>query len=153
MKEEVPKLATFGRGGDTLYMTGNCTCSGYGSPERPHAAEDCERHRIPEGMPAINLLPAIQTDEGFRWAIRGPMVDVNLDDGEVDECPTPSPMLAGAVADNQYGTLLAMQEVSRHKKEKRGPLDQVSISEFIQGWREHGAIIGRFENGCYVWEE
>lgn len=146
------KLVTFGRGGDTAYCTGNATISGYGRPDRPHAGESCERHPIEDGTPALDLLPALETDEGFRHALRGPMVDVNLADDEVDRCPDPSPIFAAAVSGNQFGTLLAMQSVAKAAAPAApGPLDSVSRSAFIAGWLAVGARLGHYQNGRIVW--
>ena len=144
------KLVQFGRGGDTVYYGDGSTGTGYGNPDRPHAA-DLSRHTIPDGTPAIDVRAAVETDEGMRWAIRGPMVDVDLSAGAVAPCPEPSPIFAVAVADNQFGTLLSDQRASRASGESRGPLDSVSIREYLAGWRDHGARIGCYRDGQIVW--
>lgn len=147
------KLVTFGRGGDTAYCAsdGECksTISGYGSPDRPHAGESCERHPIADGTPALDLLPAIETNEGFTWAFKGPMVDVDLPEGEVKKCPDPSPMFAAAVSGNQFGTLLAVREVT--KGARAGSLDSVCVAEYIREWVNRGARLGHYRNGRIEW--
>jgi len=145
--KEPAKLVTFGKGGDTVYYSRHCTGHGYGSPEHPHAADNAN-HDIPDGCPALDTRPATDTDAGWRWAIKGPMVDVDLESG-IDRCPTPSPIMAMAMADNEYGSLLALQKVSTAKA---GPLDSVPIAVFIEGWREHGARVGAYKDGQIVWE-
>jgi len=106
-------------------------------------------------MPAIDKREAVDTPEGFKWVYQGPMVDVDLPDGEVDQCPEPNPIMALAMMEgqNEFGTMLVLQKSSRLAKEPRGPLDSVSISEYIEGWRAHGAKIGKFTNGKYVFDE
>ncbi len=44
------KLVTFGNGGDTVHFTRGCCSQGYGSPERPHAADPANKN-IPDGTP------------------------------------------------------------------------------------------------------
>lgn len=149
------KLVVFGREGDTVHygrapgsICGKCTGTGYGKPDRPHAAEN-----LPAGVLCLDLLPAIETDEGFRHAIRGPMVDVDLPDEEVSRCPDPSPIFAAAVAENQFGYLLALNEIHRRTSAAPGPLDHVSITQYVAGWKKLGARIGRtLGNGLIDWE-
>lgn len=146
-------LVTFGRGGDTAYCArgkwGSSKITGYGRPDNPHAGEPNERHPIADGTPALDLLPALETDEGWNWAFRGPMVDVDLPDGEVDRCPEPSPVFAAAVSGNQFGTLLAVHAATKGKR--AGALDSVSRSEYIAEWVKRGARLGHYVGGKIVW--
>lgn len=150
--ERIAKLVCFGRGGDTVEFSGSCHCSGYGSPERPHAAEPGPSCIIPDGTPVIDKRAAIETEEGFRWVFNGPMVNVDLPDDEVDECPIPSPIFAQAVAGNAFGGLLVQHLAARSRKVRSG-LDRVSIREYVEGWQEHGARIGHYEGGKIVWHD
>lgn len=153
------KLLQFGKGGYTLYFSKeglrSCTSSGYLSPEsfvKPYhwwadPPEKLTRHwdgyKFPkEGIPIIDKLPAIKTPSGFHWVFEGPMVDVDLEDGAVSKCPEPSPTMASAVAGNTYGALLTEHKEVK-KVRKHGSLDSVSVKEYVDGWREHGARIGR----------
>lgn len=147
---DIAKLVTFGRGGDTVHLGKNHTITGYGSPENPHAATPSDERLFPDGTPVIDKRQAIETPEGLRWVFEGPMVNVDLPDDEVDMCPEPSPFFAGAVAENQFGTLLAIHHATK-RDGKAGALDSVSIREYIQGWCEHGARIGEYRNGAIVW--
>lgn len=142
------KLVTFGQGGDTVHYGRGHTCSGYGSPERPHAALGEE---IPDGTPVIDKRAAVGTPDGFSWVFRGPMVNVDLPDGEREDCPTPSPTLAAGL-EGGYAVMLARQTVARAASSAPGPLDYVSIAEYVRGWREHGARIGEYRGGKIVWE-
>lgn len=149
------KLVTFGGGGDTAYCAkdewGSSTISGYGRPDRPHAGESTKSRPIADGTPALDLLPALETKEGYRWAIMGPMVDVNLPEGQIDRCPQPSSLFRSAVAKNAYGTLLAVQDVTSTPT-KPGALDYVSTSEYIREWVKLGARKGAYKDGKIVWE-
>lgn len=153
MKASIARLVTFGRGGDTVYCN-DSRISGYGRPDSPHAAEPSARLVIPDGTPALDLHPALDTTEGFKWAFQGPMVDANLPENAHTDCPSPSPMFAAAVAGNEFGTLLALQECSRHTRPNQpGPLDSVSIAEYVRGWKDHGARVGEYQAGRIVWSD
>lgn len=145
---DVVKLVCFGQGGDTLHYADGGTCSGYESPDRPHAAAGKD---IPDGTPAIDKRAAIDTEEGFRWVFRGPMVNPAIPDGETERCPDPSPVMVAGLSGAFVG-LVADHMASRHKGEPRGPLDYVSVAEYVRGWREHGARIGAYRGGAIVWE-
>lgn len=154
MSRRTAKLVTFGNGGDTVYFSAYCKCQGYGSPERPHAAQLSEDCIIPDGTPAIDKRAAVETDDGFRWAFQGPMVNVDLPENVVDCCPMPSPVFAAAMAETPgFGSMLASQFVHGFGQETAGPLDSVSIGEYVNGWRDHGARIGYYKNGVIVWED
>lgn len=155
------RLVTFGIGGHTEYYDTH-TIHGYERPNtvlKPyHWWADPENkisyHIQPgtaDGVPVINTRNAVETKEGFKMAINGPMVDVTLPDGEIDQCPEPSPVFAGAVSGNQFGTLLKLQEKSRAKSEI-GPLDSVSIAEYARRWKEVGAQVGVIKGDKIVWD-
>ncbi len=147
------KLVEFGRGGDSVEYGGGCSGSGYGTPENPHAAQPDNDCIIPDGTPAIDKRAAIDTPEGYSWVFKGPMVDVNLPEGGREDCPQPSALFASAVAGNDYGKLLALQVVHRHKADTPGPLDYVCLSEYVEGWRNHGARIGHYRDDQIVWDD
>ncbi len=143
------RLVTFGQGGDSTHDDNGSTCSGYGNPDRPHAAEGKD---IPDGTPVIDKRKAVDTPEGYSWVFKGPLVNVNLPDGEACYCPEPSPILAAGVSGSYVG-LLGLQAASRATQATRGPLDEVSVSEYVRGWKEHGARIGEYQGGQIVWSE
>jgi hypothetical protein len=87
VKADIAKLVTFGRGGDTVYFGAGCTSSGYGSPDRPHAAESRDGLIFPDGCPVIDKRAAVDTPEGYHYVFSGPMVNVDLPDGHIDACP------------------------------------------------------------------
>lgn len=170
-KEGTIKLITFGRRGHTLYIDdihpeySNVTCSGYEDPEsfvKPYhwwadapgiMRTHLDGYDMPaEGVPVIDVRAAVDTEDGLKYALRGPIVNVRLKAGEVSECPIPSEcMISGLVAEGGYGALVASHIDSRVNK-SRSPLDEVSVSEFVAGWREHGARVGKFIDNRIVWE-
>jgi len=51
MDNKTVKLVEFGRGGDVVHYNRGSRCSGYGTPENPHAAKN---EIIPDGTIAID---------------------------------------------------------------------------------------------------
>jgi len=149
MKRDNAKLVVFNRSGHTIYLGQQRRISGYRTPDDPPLpSADLD---IPDDTPALDIVRAVDTVDGFRMVIRGPMVDVDLPTGEIAYCPTPSPIMAGAMMGdngNAFGQLLALQAVT----EKPGPLDSVCIAEYLERWREAGARIGRYLSGKITWE-
>jgi hypothetical protein len=157
------KLLTFGKGGHALYLardgggcSGSACCQGYESPEsfvKPyhwwaHPPEQISYHWgnytiPPEGVPVIDTNSATDTKEGRAWSFHGPMVDVDLPDGEIDRLGDVSPIMGPAVAAFGMTAMVAENKAAVQSK-KAGPLDSVAIPEYIAGWRDHGARIGRF---------
>ena len=148
MSGETVKLVVFSQGGDRVYCAGSNACTGYGTPEKPHAAAD--RH-IPDGTPVIDNREAANTDAGFGWIFAGPMVNVDLPEGEIDACPLPSPEMAAGLQ-GSFHMLAKLHTAARAENTPTGPLDWVSIACYVQGWREHGARVGHYQNGAIVWE-
>jgi hypothetical protein len=156
---ETAKLIKFTERGHTVHLASqhysNVSQSGYESPEsfcQPYhwwadksdtTRVHYENMTIPDsGVPVLDIRQATQTPEGVSWVFKGPLLDVDLPDGQVSELPTPDPLFAGAVANNAYGKLLAIH--AGKEQGKRGALDSVSVSEYINGWKEHGGKVGRF---------
>lgn len=157
---EVARLLEFGARGHAIAYSNppyrNCHLSGYDSPDKFGPLEHWWAHgpeemispwgslTVPaDGIPCLDKREAVKTEAGYSWVFRGPMCDPDLPDGEVDACPMPDPMFAAAVADNAYGSLLVEHVASRAQKRARSGLDSVSVAEYVQGWREHGAKVGR----------
>ena len=147
-----PVLVTFGRGGHTVYFpsefyeggSSKSTLHGYQRPEAPPEA--------PDGTPALNILPAVDTGAGFSWAIRGPLLDPDLADGDVDPCPVPDPVL-GAALDVGFGGMVSLQSAHRQASAAPGPLDGVSVPAFIAGWLAVGAVSGVYRAGSIAWDK
>lgn len=148
MSKHVARLVKFGRGMDTVYYTGGMRASGYGNSGSPHAAKG-----VPAGVVAVDLTPALETVEGFKWVFRGPMVNVDLPEGEVNRLGRvkDSPMV-NALKQGNYGNLIRMHEEQEARGERSG-LDEVSLEEWVEGWRQLGARVGRYnEVGEIDWE-
>jgi len=140
------KLVSFGRGGHSEYHEPTADSSqhvqGYDSPEnwKPDAGVDYSDCIV------VDVRAAVETKEGRSWVFKGPLLDLRLSDGQVDACPEPSAMFAEAVSGNQFGAMLSMRKVGGLS------LDSVSRSEYVKGWRLHGARIGRVADGAIAWE-
>lgn len=147
------KFVEFSLGGDTVHYGDGCTGSGYGSPERPHAA-DPRTHEIPDGTLVLDKRPALGTAAGKHWVFKGPMVNVDLEEGEVDRLPEGGIIAQAMMGDrsNQFGQMLRAQKAHKEKTSQPGPLDYVSVSEYVAGWVAKGAIVGTYENGNIKWE-
>jgi hypothetical protein len=79
--------------------------------------------------------------------IASPMLEPELEDHQIAECPTPS--IADALAqqaarggDATYHTLLQLQRQVRQAGMPYGPLDHVSTKVYVEWWRVRGARIG-----------
>lgn len=139
------KLLTFGRGGATAYVSARTTrrCASW-RPDGPLPTDS-------EGAVVVDTRPAVETRDGFRWAVIGPLVNVDLPPGESRPLPACEPLIAAAVAGTEYGTLLALH-YGTQTDGIAGPLDEVSIPAFVAGWRAVGARVGRVIDGRVVWE-
>lgn len=149
------KFVTFGNGGDTVYYSATCRCSGYGSPENPHAAKEDSATEIPDGTPALDKRPALATDSGAMWAVVGPMVNVDLAPGGIGKCPDLSdPRVADIVNSFSEGNVLLgiAMGIQNCKQGDAGPLDEVDIETYVEGWVSRGARLGHYQKGEIVWE-
>jgi hypothetical protein len=142
------KLLAFGNGGHSIHYS-NAHLSGYDRPETFDGWNDVEN-----GCPVLDKRPAIATPEGYRWVFKGPMVSVDLVDAEVSKCPdlADNMMVQAMQTDgsNTFGALATLQMA--HSGSEPGPLDFVSIRQYIDGWRRFGARVGVVQNGKIVWE-
>ena len=156
-QKDICRLVSFGNGGDTVYLEarsefGGGTCTGYGKPERPHAADFTSERKtnveVPDGTPVIDIRPALETDQGYKWVFKGPMPSVKIKDEEVSACPDLKDSLVAQAMmrdDNAYGTMATLQLCHQaQQKTEPGPLDMVSVSAYVKGWKEHGARIGHY---------
>jgi hypothetical protein len=152
MKNEVAKLVKFGNGGDTIYYSKGSTCSGYGTPERPHAAEGKD---IPDGTPCIDMREPCARSAGIKLSISGPMVNVDLAPGQVSRAGKITGIFAHAVTSepgNQFGQLINLHN-SLEGKAEYGALDDVAIDIYLALWRAVGARIGNYQDNQPVWQE
>lgn len=152
----IPKLITFAKGGHSVHFP-DCIQHGYEDPEtflkEYHWWTDppgktrryTDGMTIPEeGVPVLDKREALETPRGLRFAMEGPMPNANLPAGSVQLTAPVNSMLASAMADNIYGTLLRMHH--KHGEESPntpGPLDFVSADLYLEGWKSIGARTGR----------
>lgn len=146
------RLISFGKGGHREeYASGSgpwegrSTLSGY---DRPEDWQPRERTDYSDCV-VLDTRAATDTEAGFRWVFRGPLLNPDLPDGGREDCPDPS-FIAGFP--NGFGTLARLQIAHTATEKAPGPLDQVSRAEYVEGWRAVGARVGRVEAGKLVWE-
>jgi hypothetical protein len=108
---------------------------GYGRPERPHAAIQSETLRIPDGTPVIDTREAVCTPRGFDWVYKGSMLKVGIEPGYTERC-------FGGCGPEKYSA----------QNPPEG-LDYVGVADFVNGWKLHGARVGRYNGGQIVWED
>ena len=152
MQKDTPKLVTFGNGGDTIHFSVGHTCSGYGSPERPHAAKGKD---IPDNTPCVDMREPCSRSEGIKLSIGGPMVNVDLDPGQVSRMGKVTGIFAQAVTSepgNQFGQLINLHNGLEGKTEF-GPLDDVAIDIYLSLWKNAGARIGSYQDNKPVWAD
>lgn len=158
-EENPPKLVTFAATCCVEYSKCHSSGNHNGSPEKffePYHwwAHDYLSQRDPadfEGCPWIDKRAAVQTIEGVKLAISGPMVGVDLSDDEIERCPEPSSlMVATAHPINQ--SMLAIHHVTKAAN-PYGSLDYVCIREFMRLWQSVGAKVGYIRNGQFVEEQ
>lgn len=146
-----PKLVVFGVGGDLVHYSHNHTSSGYGTPDNPHAAAD-----LPDGVPVVDLRPAVATDVGRRQVFVGPMVNVDLHDDEIDRFDDGHPatkLVHAATKGNSFGALLGLSKACHTlAPDEPGPLDFIPTTAWIARWRRFGARIGTTADGSIIWE-
>lgn len=159
-----PKIAAlieFGLGGHRIEYApragyGQCSCSGYESPEsferREASCNDPEN--IPDGIPVIDKRAVLEQRPGLAWS--EPMVDTGLAPSQVDACPSPSSLMAAAMVGspgNQFGAMLVGHRAAKGSNPNEpGPLDSIAVIDSVNRWRSHGAQIGHWCQGRIVWE-
>jgi hypothetical protein len=149
--KRIGKLLAFGNGGHSIEFGGGCRLSGYDRPETFDGWDDA-----PDGCPVLDKRPAIDTDAGYRHVFQGPMVNVDLADDQVDECPKLDGNLmvtAMVGAGSEYGTLAVLQMAHGSKPAGPDPLDSVSTSVYMDGWVKLGARRGVVQNRQIIWSE
>lgn len=146
------RILSFGNGGHSEHYKkqGNTSSSlsGYDKPENWKPKENTDYSQCI----VINKIPALDTPEGYRHVFTGPMVSPDLEGDGIEECPTPSDIMANALQGNAYGSLLNLQAAQKTVGKTPGALDSVSPEVYANGWRSLGAKIGRVENNKIVWE-
>ena len=149
------RFISFGLGGSSAEIdcTGafedRSTLSGYSRPDdffKDHADYD-----VPDGTMAVDLRQVVEQSPSLSF--RSPMVDIKLEPGQVRECPEPSDLMAGAMAGNAFGSFLAMQKAHKAKSQEPGPLDSVSVEDYVGWWRRAGARIAVVVDRQFVWED
>ena len=166
MQEQyVAHLITFGLGGHgvdctRVWKSGQRTkprISGYDRPESfEKQLTTGQKPDYPPlaGVPVLDKRAALETNHAY--AFKSPLVDPELKDGEVDrlDAAAASCMLPGLSGEfEQLATLAVVHQASG--RTEPGPLDHVSLAEYVAWWTERGARLGHMdETGtAIIWEQ
>ena len=147
-------LVSFGLGGHSVEIVDTWRdgtrdkghISGYDSPESlERALEREEKDSYPPlaGVPVLDKRAVLK--EHPELSFHSPLVDIDLPDGSVDRIDTKAarnmlPGLSGGF------DLLAAQAIAHEGKDEPGPLDSVSVSDFINWWVSRGARLGHMDD-------
>lgn len=153
-------LVSFGLGGHTITCKAGVAVQGYESPE-----SFCKRleagHYSKEPDPiSFEDCPVLDKCSLLRkkpmLAIASPLPSASLEAGEVDRLDTRHSFVAQAMASdsgNGFGQLVRAHEACTKARPKEpGPLDSISIPDYVQWWRARGARVGRIQGSSIVWE-
>lgn len=148
MNNDEAKLVTVGRGGCTIYINRQFKIIISGDLRDVKPDKDLI---IPDGCPVVDTRPAVETPAGVAWAIRGPLVNPDLVDDAVEKCEKAPDYMQRAIG-GVYGQALAIHDiVTKRDPNNPGPLDMVSVRDFVLGWKAHGARVGFYRNGVIEW--
>jgi len=156
-------LVSFGLGGhsvDTAETWKDGTrskghISGYDSPESFECAlERGEKAEYPPlaRVPVLDKRHILRRKPGL--ALRSPLVDVDLEDGAIDRVDTKAARLMLPALSGGF-EVLAGRASAHEGKPEPGPLDSVSLGDFIVWWVSRGARLGHMdEQGLrIVWND
>lgn len=156
-------LISFGLGGhgvDTRETWGEGSVSkgnisGYDSPESfERALIRGEKNEYPplSGIPVLDKRAALQKNPAFSF--KSPLVDVDLQEGEIDRINTDSARTMLPGLSGGFETLAALA-IAHEGKSEPGPLDSVSVSDYVRWWRERGARLGHMDKTGtrIIWED
>jgi hypothetical protein len=129
--------------------------SGYDSPEsfeRQLSRGEEENYPPLSGVPVLDKRVILEKHP--EYSFRSPLVDVDVRDGEVDRVNTESarsmlPRLSGGF------DVMAAAAIAHEGRKDPGPLDSVSVRDYIAWWVSRGARLGYMdEEGKRIqWEE
>ena len=101
-----------------------------------------------EGGTVIDKRPIMENDSFAKWVWDCPLVEYDLQPGETNECPEPSPWLLAGL-EGTFKTLAVKKTV----EPKWSGLDGISLKDYTEYWREKGARIGIRRGDFIEWED
>ena len=137
-KDNTLRLLKFGGGGVSAEGV-NFSVQGLRYPE---SFRNCTYDLPHGGLPVLDIRDAIETPEGYAWVFRGPMCDPSLPDGVIDTFDEEHDWFTKALASAipEFGGILEHHTYTVGQPARA--LDRVSINQYLQGWRDHGARVG-----------
>lgn len=129
---------------------GLCGCHGTGDPSTGKwtvsGMSSClpaYYHEVVDGGWVIDKREVLTRDPYL--AIRSPLMDPTLADGEVDRLGDvrgtiiAQALLSARTADNEFGKLLQIHDDITQHVDDPGPLDTVSLVAYVRWWKDKGA--------------
>jgi len=127
---------------------------GYATGREPEPPLETEEFRIEDGTPVLDIRQAVETEQGKRWSIIGPLCDASLEPGEIRKGGYAGPELQEVLEGTLHGTVAMIHEALSNPPQSVGPLDSVSAQEYVKGWvRNGGARLGTYQNGKPVFQQ
>ena len=151
-KDSKVKLCSIGLGGNSMEYGEGCHGSWY-----LFSPEDIAKHyadRLEEGVLLIDKRPAVEGEKCVN-AFASPMCNVDMADGEIDRFGSryveSDSIMLSAMRETAYGPILQAADIAAEvAPDLPGPLDYVPISQYVQWWRERGAIVYRYDGEKFV---
>jgi hypothetical protein len=129
--------------------------SGYDSPESfERALARGEKNSYPDlsGLPVLDKREILK--EHPEYSLKGPLLDVDLSDGTIDriDLKVARYMLPGLSGGFDA---IAAAAIVHEGREEPGPLDSVSLGDYLRWWTSRGARLGHMdtEGLRIVWED
>lgn len=153
-KDGKAHVISFGLGGHSVEVSntwkdGTRTkghISGYDSPEsfeRELAWGDKDGYPPLAGVPVIDKRAVLEKHPVYSF--KSPLVDVELEDGTIDriDAKAAQSMLPGL--SGGFDTLAAAA-IAHEGNPEPGPLDSVSVGDYLRWWAQRGARLGRMDD-------
>ena len=149
MPHDQVKFCSIGYGGNSMEYGGGCHGSWY-----LHTPEEIAQHYragLSEGVLCLDKRPAL--DVNTTYAFASPMVDVELDEGAVDELKLSAfaeEVMLPALKMGGYGAVIQAHELSKEIGVVPGPLDKVDVGYYCRWWVERGAVLYLYDGEQFV---
>ena len=161
MEKYQAHLLWFGLGGHVIDFTSSsdyvqpdgtvagpnkCTLSGYDSPESfERSLKEGKKSTVGSlaGVPVLDKRAILREKPSL--AIRAPLLDVSVKDGEIDRFDAKTARNMLPFMDSGFRGMAALGIVGA-KGDGPGPLDSVSVRDYIAWWSKNGARTGRMSD-------
>lgn len=157
VEHSTPMMVQFGPAGHTVHYPSS-RLTGYESKATFFATSKWWAHDFAdrldpeayEGLPYIDTT-GMEDEDRAHMAIKGPMVDVNLGEGQVDRAPAVSEAMKAGL-EGLFSTLAKVADQQR-KQDMLGSLDHTDTATYMKLWKHFGAEVGFIRKGKFVPDE